>query len=209
MLANIYSIPIQAWLDITSNFNWPTEYHYVDTAASSTTATTAGRSRHTPRRMFVPKEANKECKHMLYRLRKLQSNMQFLSKLVFKHQDDKTMSKMEEELTSIISKLAMLPHPYLHEYLLNPMLSTSKKTRTLFKTLQELAHKLTIEIPRIKNYKRVIENVRLQLMSEDPSYDEKDDHNQLVESLIVVEEFCKELAAIAFVKYQHSVQVNR
>ncbi|KPI98719.1 Protein FAM160B1 [Papilio xuthus] len=112
-------------------------------------------------------------------------------------------------LTSIISKLALMPHLYLHEYLLNPMLPTTKKTQTLFKTLQDLAKKLTMEIPRIKNYKKVIENTRLQLMSEDPSYDESGDHNQLVESLIVLEEFCKELAAIAFVKYQHGMHMHR
>lgn len=34
-------------------------------------------------------------------------------------------------------------------------------------------------------------------------------HNQLVESLIVLEEFCKELAAIAFVKHQHQLQMSR
>lgn len=75
-------------------------------------------------------------------------------------------------LTSIISKLALLPHPYLHEYLLNPMVPTAKKTCTLFKTLQELAKRLTLEIPRLRNYKAVIENIRLQLMSDDPSFDE-------------------------------------
>ncbi|XP_072933202.1 FHF complex subunit HOOK interacting protein 2A-like isoform X2 [Epargyreus clarus] len=112
-------------------------------------------------------------------------------------------------LTSIISKLALMPHPNLHEYLLHPSLPTAKKTQTLFKTLQEVAKKLTMEIPRLKNYKKVIETTRLQLMSEDPSYDESGDHNQLVESLIVLEEFCKELAAIAFVKYQHSVHMQR
>ncbi|GBP21503.1 Protein FAM160B1 [Eumeta japonica] len=182
MLANIYSIPIQAWLDITSNFNWPTEYHYVDTAASSTHSYDSR------------PEADIHLDECLYQRKPIKNantcctdsencsqTCNFSQKLVFKHQDDKTMSKMEEEcfdegpfltmlfkllaelpshpyqinlqLTSIISKLAMLPHPYLHEYLLNPMLSTSKKTRTLFKTLQELAHKLTIEIPRIKNYR--------------------------------------------------------
>ncbi|XP_050354642.1 FHF complex subunit HOOK interacting protein 2B-like [Nymphalis io] len=109
-------------------------------------------------------------------------------------------------LTSIISKLALLPHPNLHEYLLNPDLPTAKTTPTLFKTLQEVARRLTMEVPRIKNYKKVIENTRLQLMSEDPSYDEIGSHNQLVESLIVLEEFCKELAAIAFVKHQHQLQ---
>ncbi|CAK1545447.1 unnamed protein product [Leptosia nina] len=112
-------------------------------------------------------------------------------------------------LTSIISKLALLPHPNLHEFLLNPTLPTAKNTRTLHKTLQEIARRLTLEIPRLKNYKKVIEQTRQQLMSEDPSYDESTDHNQLVESLIVLEEFCKELAAIAFVKYQHLIHMHR
>lgn len=76
-------------------------------------------------------------------------------------------------LTSIVSKLALLPHPNLHEYLLNPMLPTAKNTQTLFKTLQELAKKMTMEIPRLRNYKKLIENTRMQLMSEDPNYDER------------------------------------
>jgi hypothetical protein len=76
-------------------------------------------------------------------------------------------------LTAIISKLALIPHPNLHEYLLHPMLPTGKKTQTLFKVLQDLAKRLTIEIPRIRNYKKVIENTRMQLMSEDPIYDER------------------------------------
>ncbi|CAG4959407.1 unnamed protein product [Colias eurytheme] len=76
-------------------------------------------------------------------------------------------------LTSIISKLALLPHPNLHEYFLNPNLPVAKNTRTLFKTMQEVAKRLTMEIPRLKNYKKIIENTRLQLMSEDPSYDER------------------------------------
>ncbi|XP_047511571.1 FHF complex subunit HOOK interacting protein 2A-like isoform X1 [Pieris napi] len=128
----------------------------------------------------------------------------------------KLLSRMPDQpyqvnlhLTSIISKLALLPHPNLHEYLLNPNLPTSKNTRTLFKTLQNIARRLTLEIPRMKNYKKIIENTRQQLMSEDPSYDISGDHNELVESLIVLEEFCKELAAIAFVKYQHILHMHR
>ncbi|KAJ2954883.1 hypothetical protein O0L34_g3204 [Tuta absoluta] len=112
-------------------------------------------------------------------------------------------------LTSIIAKLCLLPHPVLHEYLLSPALPTARATPTLFKVLQDVATRLTVEIPRLKNYKKLIENTRLDLMSEDPSYDERGDHNQLVESLIVLEEFCKELAAIAFVKYQNAVHMHR
>ncbi|XP_034835804.1 FHF complex subunit HOOK interacting protein 2A-like [Maniola hyperantus] len=106
-------------------------------------------------------------------------------------------------LTSIVSKLALIPHPALHEYLLSPGLPTAAATRTLFKALQRAARRLAVEVPRIKNFPKVIENTRLQLMSEDPAYDDIGDHDRLVESLIVLEEFCKELAAIVFVKHQH------
>lgn len=92
----------------------------------------------------------------------------------------KLLSRMPDQpyqvnlhLTSIISKLALLSHPNLHEFLLNPNLPTARNTRTLYKTLLEIAKRFTLEIPRMKNYKKIIENTRLQLMSEDPSYDER------------------------------------
>lgn len=96
-------------------------------------------------------------------------------KMIFKLLSNMTSQpyQVNLHLTSIISKLALLPHPNLHEYLLNPMLPTAKKTQTLFKTLQDLARRLTMEIPRLRNYSKIIENTRLQLMSEDPSYDER------------------------------------
>ncbi|XP_059051964.1 FHF complex subunit HOOK interacting protein 2A-like [Achroia grisella] len=225
----------QLWLDITSTFNWPTDHNYIDNTASSTHSydsrpeadihlDEAYQSIKTDKPNSIEKIGNYWT----------EEKCQFTQKLVLKSKDSISMPEEEFDegpflkmvftllstmptqpyqvnlhLTSIISKLALMPHPNLHEYLLNPMLQTGKKTPTLFKILQDLARRLTMEIPRIRNYKRIIENTRLQLMSEDPSYDERDDHNQLVESLIVLEEFCKELAAIAFVKYQHSMHIHR
>ncbi|XP_028166268.1 protein FAM160B1-like isoform X2 [Ostrinia furnacalis] len=216
----------QYWLDITSTFNWPTDHVMPDTTASSTHSydsrpeadihlddvfepVKTGNYRKTsdssnPEKNCCSENCNSKSHSsnsdeefdegpffkMLYRLLLNMPSQPYQVNL---------------HLTAIISKLALIPHPNLHEYLLNPMLPTAKKTQTLFKVLQELARRLTIEIPRLRNYKTVIENTRLQLMSEDPIYDESGDHNQLVESLIVLEEFCKELAAIAFVKYQHSI----
>ncbi|KAM3962071.1 FHF complex subunit HOOK interacting protein 2A [Aphomia sociella] len=226
----------QLWLDITSTFNWPTDQTYIDNTASSTHSYDSRPEAdiHLDEAFQSAKidknNPSTEKTDNYYS----EDKYQFSQKLVLRSRD--LISVTEEEfdegpllkmlfkllsnmptqpyqvnlhLTSIISKLALMPHPNLHEYLLNPMLPTGKKTQTLFKTLQDLARRLTMEIPRIRNYKKVIENTRLQLMSEDPSYDESDDHNQLVESLIVLEEFCKELAAIAFVKYQHSMHMHR
>ncbi|XP_073959800.1 FHF complex subunit HOOK interacting protein 2A-like [Choristoneura fumiferana] len=221
----------QYWLDITSTFNWPTET-YVETTASSTHSYDSrpeadlhlddafddkDKTCHTCQ--DVEKECKPDCftQRLILRSQDLTRNeeeefdegpfLRMLFKLLTNMHSQPYQVNLH--LTSILSKLALLPHPNLHEYLLNPMLTTAKKTVTLFKTLQELARRLTVEIPRLRNYKKVIENTRQHLMSEDPIYDESCDHNQLVESLIVLEEFCKELAAIAFVKYQHSVHLNR
>ncbi|XP_063616085.1 FHF complex subunit HOOK interacting protein 2A-like [Cydia splendana] len=214
----------QFWLDVTSTFNWPSDA-YADNTASSTHSYDS--------RPEADLHLDDVFQHKDAPCHKCEQNECFTQRLVLRSQDLNTndeedfdegpffrmlfklLANMPNQpyqlnlhLTSIISKLALLPHPNLHEFLLNPMLPTSKKTVTLFKTLQELAKRLTMEIPRLRNYKKVIENTRLHLMSEDPIFDESCDHNQLVESLIVLEEFCKELAAIAFVKYQHA-HVNR
>ncbi|XP_053616004.1 FHF complex subunit HOOK interacting protein 2A-like [Plodia interpunctella] len=225
----------QYWLDTTATFNWPTDQNWTDNTASSThsydsrpeadihldeafesakadSPNTSPDTHYSIDSQFSQKLVIKKDKHY-----SINSNSEDefdegpFMKMLFK-----LLSNMPSQpyqvnllLTAIISKLALMPHSNLHEYLLNPMLPTAKKTQTLFKTMQDLARRLTMEIPRIRNYKKVIENTRLQLMSEDPSYDERGEHNQLVESLIVLEEFCKELAAIAFVKHQHNVVMNR
>lgn len=186
----------QFWLDVTSTFHWPNEHNWIDNTASSThsydsrpeadihldqvfetekhdhnTIEKTDKHYHTEEKhkyqQNVPKVLNSNTEEefdegpFFRMLFKLLANMPYQPYQVNLH------------LTSIISKLALLPHPNLHEYLLNPMLPTAKKTQTLFKTLQELARKLTTDIPRLRNYKKIIENTRLQLMSEDPSYDER------------------------------------
>ncbi|XP_063896822.1 FHF complex subunit HOOK interacting protein 2A [Helicoverpa armigera] len=219
----------QYWLDATSTFNWPADHNWVDTTASSTHSYDSR-----PEADIHLDDAFEPIKPDTRELPK-NDTKHFSQKLVLRSRDLNSQTSEEEfdegpffkmifkllanmptqpyqvnlHLTSIISQLALLPHPNLHEYLLNPTLPTAKKTPTLFKTLQELARRLTMEIPRLRNYKKIIENTRLWLMSEDPSYDENADHNMLVESLIVLEEFCKELAAVAFVKYQHSLHMQR
>ncbi|CAH2054187.1 unnamed protein product, partial [Iphiclides podalirius] len=226
----------QLWLDTTSTFNWPSEQQCDNTASSTHSYDSRPEAdihldeECRPRRPSDPSdpwatEPNGDGR----------GEYHFTQKLVLRTRDSNQTSVDSEfdegpflrmlyrllanmphqpyqvnlHLTSIVSKLALMPHPHLHEYLLNPSLPTARKTQTLFKVLQEVARKLTMEVPRIRNYKKVIENTRLQVMSEDPSYDESGDHNQLVESLIVLEEFCKELAAIAFVKYQHGMHMHR
>nr|CAD7589654.1 unnamed protein product [Timema genevievae] len=106
------------------------------------------------------------------------------------------------QLTSLVSRLAMLPHPYLHEYLLNPLLPVLPDTNTLFGTLELVAAELVTQIPLFKSYKQALYATRQRLL--EGICDPQEETNSILESVIVLEEFSKELSAIAFVKYHHS-----
>nr|CAD7391985.1 unnamed protein product [Timema cristinae] len=68
------------------------------------------------------------------------------------------------QLTSLVSRLAMLPHPYLHEYLLNPLLPVLPGTNTLFGTLELVAAELVTQIPLLKSYKQALYATRQRLL---------------------------------------------
>lgn len=106
------------------------------------------------------------------------------------------------QLTGLVSRLAMLPHPYLHEYLINPLLPLRSEATSLFSVLQLVAEELVIQVPAMKNYRRLLYSTRQKLLGD--GSDMQEESSSLLESMVVLEEFCKELAAIAFVKYHHS-----
>lgn len=113
--------------------------------------------------------------------------------------------EMNLQLTALVSRLAMLPHPNLHEYLLNPLLPMTPGTTTLYSTLQAVAHDMQTAIASIPNSKKMLVRTRQELLG-DVSYlrEFPSETFCLFESVVVLEEFCKELAAIAYVKYHHS-----
>ncbi|CAB1320236.1 unnamed protein product [Coregonus sp. 'balchen'] len=81
------------------------------------------------------------------------------------------------QVTSVLSRLALFPHPHLHEYLLDPYIILAPGARSLFSVLIRVIGELMQRIQLIPNFKE-----------------------KLVHGVIILEEFCKELAAIAFVK---------
>lgn len=107
------------------------------------------------------------------------------------------------QLTSIISRLALFAHPLLHEYLLNPLIPYTPDARSLFLVLLKVSEDLQREVPNIRGFKTKIKLTRNALLSDGNEYATFEESN-IMEALIVLEEFCKELAAIAFVKY-HAV----
>ena len=142
------------------------------------------------------------------------------------------------QLTTIISKLAVLPHPHVHEYLLNPTIplagghgtpisidspSHSSAPRTLYSSIRKVLNKGRLQAEKVPNLKEKIMVCKESLIgkatdsnsgavspkSESESIAKAldtlaldDNEAKLLDALIILEEFCKELAAIAFVKYQ-------
>lgn len=132
-----------------------------------------------------------------------------LLRMLFNHVKDMSSQPYELNLAviAILSKLALLPHPYLHEILLNSEIPVALNAKTLWTVMQILAKQLLLEIPRIENFQQKIIDTGKRLLVNPPMLSETNDEGDpLFESIIVLEEFCKELAAIAFVKYHHATE---
>ncbi|XP_008977413.2 FHF complex subunit HOOK-interacting protein 2B isoform X1 [Callithrix jacchus] len=103
------------------------------------------------------------------------------------------------QVTSVLSRLALFPHPHIHEYLLDPYISLAPGCRSLFSVLVRVIGDLMQRIQRVPQFPGKLLLVRKQLMGQAPG--EQLDHQTLLQGVVVLEEFCKELAAIAFVKF--------
>ncbi|XP_033926454.1 FHF complex subunit HOOK-interacting protein 2B isoform X2 [Melopsittacus undulatus] len=102
------------------------------------------------------------------------------------------------QVTSVLSRLAAFPHPHLHEYLLDPYLSLAPGCRSLFSVLVRVIGDLMQRLQRVPQFRAKLLLVRQQLLGQGPG--EQMDHTMLFKGVVVLEEFCKELAAIALVK---------
>ncbi|KAM9516507.1 FHF complex subunit HOOK-interacting protein 2B isoform 3-T3 [Guaruba guarouba] len=102
------------------------------------------------------------------------------------------------QVTSVLSRLAAFPHPHLHEYLLDPYLSLAPGCRSLFSILVRVIGDLMQRLQRVPQFRAKLLLVRQQLLGLVPG--EQMDHTMLFKGVVVLEEFCKELAAITLVK---------
>ncbi|XP_066495242.1 FHF complex subunit HOOK-interacting protein 2B isoform X2 [Tiliqua scincoides] len=103
------------------------------------------------------------------------------------------------QVTSVLSRLALFPHPHLHEYLLDPYLPLAPGCRTLFSVLVRVIGDLMQRTHRLPDFAAHLLLVRKWLMGLLPEA-QGISHRTLLEGVVVLEEFCKELAAIVFVK---------
>ncbi|XP_068617209.1 FHF complex subunit HOOK-interacting protein 2B-like isoform X2 [Brachionichthys hirsutus] len=103
-----------------------------------------------------------------------------------------------EQLTAVLSRLSAFSHPLLQEYLLDPYIHLSHPSRSLFSVLVRLMGELIQRIQQVSCLSDRLLNARRHLLGLD--HNTGLDHLTLLRGVIVLEEFCKELAAIAFVK---------
>uniref|UniRef100_A0A182PFF9 FHF complex subunit HOOK-interacting protein C-terminal domain-containing protein n=1 Tax=Anopheles epiroticus TaxID=199890 RepID=A0A182PFF9_9DIPT len=243
----------QTWIKKTHGFSWPVEAIWPDSGDSSPLAgtsvepplssSTAGLMTVVP---LAPVKQPKKQRSNKYNIDDSQANGELqtcgdsgiseesfyegpLLKLLFSHVKQMNTQPYELNLAviAILSKLALFPHPYLHEILLNPEIPVAAGATTLWSVMQFLARQLLSEIPRVDGFQEKIKETGRRLLSNPPLYhkdcegadtasgsqsasassavEEEDEINDpLFESIVVLEEFCKELAAIAFVKYHHA-----
>ena len=119
------------------------------------------------------------------------------------------------QITSVLSKLCLLPHPYVHEYLLNPTIPIIPGTKTLHSTLKHLLKEANDKIKNIENFPNKLNMCRKSLLERKPKRKKSDSSTSkdnpspeeiiIINGIIVLEEFCKELAAIAYSKYNNSI----
>merc|ERR1719154_271482 len=109
------------------------------------------------------------------------------------------------QLTSVLSKLAQLPHPHLHEYLLNPTIPLNPGVRTLYIVLKEVLGKAVIRSDSISHFPLKMLGCRRRMLGDQNSSSKEvecqPEEQLLLEAIPVLDEFCKELAAVTFVKY--------
>lgn len=128
--------------------------------------------------------------------------------LLFNHLENMEKQPYETNLASIaiISKLALLPHPLLHEILLCTDFPVKPGARTLFLVIESLSKHLLCEIQLVPNFMQKISETAKRLLSNPPLLGETifevENAEPLFEALIVLDEFVKELAAIIFVKHE-------
>uniref|UniRef100_A0A1A8CK49 Family with sequence similarity 160, member B2 n=1 Tax=Nothobranchius kadleci TaxID=1051664 RepID=A0A1A8CK49_NOTKA len=102
------------------------------------------------------------------------------------------------KLTSVLSRLSAFSHPLLDEYLLDPYVHLSPGCRSLFSVLIRVMAEVMQRIQQVSDLSEQLLDTRRHLLG--LSQHTGSEHLTLLKGIIVLEEFCKELAAIAFVK---------
>ncbi|XP_076104685.1 FHF complex subunit HOOK interacting protein 2A-like isoform X1 [Mytilus galloprovincialis] len=119
------------------------------------------------------------------------------------------------QLTSVIAKLASIPHPNLQEFFMDPYLCLKDNAKSLFNVLQKVANEIKTQLGNDPELGKKLVIARKSLLGVMPTitslrqnvHENRLEGQSRLEAIIVFEEFCKEMAAIVFV--QHHAVMSR
>lgn len=156
----------QNWVHRTGDFNWPAEA----TFPADADGTGPSRSRSRSPQPSVSSDAGGQphcndsgiCEESFYEGP--------LLRLLFQHVRNMATHPYEFNLAviAILSKLALLPHPHLHEILLDPEVPVARGTHTLWSSMQWLARQLLLEVPRREGFQRKVAETGRRLLTNPP-----------------------------------------
>ncbi|XP_073996807.1 FHF complex subunit HOOK interacting protein 2A-like isoform X5 [Rhodnius prolixus] len=116
------------------------------------------------------------------------------------------------ELTSLVSRLCLRPEEHLSRFLVeNAVEQLVPEAVTLHSVIQGVVNNLVSAVIDRPQYQTLLKQTRARLIGDQPleaSLHRQESWSSSFENIIVVEELCKELAAIAYVKYKHSVDIS-
>ncbi|KAM8806020.1 FHF complex subunit HOOK interacting protein 2A isoform 2-T2 [Eudromia elegans] len=72
------------------------------------------------------------------------------------------------QVTSVLSKLSLFPHPHIHEYLLDPYINLASGCRSLFSVIVRVVGDLMVRIQRIPDFTPKLLLVRKRLLGLEP-----------------------------------------
>lgn len=146
------SVHYQKWIIRTEHFNWPVEASFEEFSPAKT------RPISTSSKKEIKSNDSGICEENFYEGP--------LLRLLFHH--IQTMNSNASELNlaaiAILSKLAFLPHPFLHEILLNPEIPVARGTTTLWTSMQCIARQLLLEVPRHDGFQKKVAETAQRLL---------------------------------------------
>lgn len=166
----------QNWITKTKNFNWPMEASF-PSDESSTSKTNINEQNlpppPLPKSMAATAKTSRKDLHDSATDSGIAEEFFYegpLLRLLFVHVRNMANHPYELNLAAIaiLSKLAFLPHPYLHEILLNPEIPVARGTNTLWSSMQYLARYLLLEVPRVEGFQKKVSETGKRLLTNPP-----------------------------------------
>lgn len=103
-----------------------------------------------------------------------------------------------------MAKLSLIPNVYINEFFLDPTLNFSQNRPSLFNIMHKLVENLQISVKGIENLHYKLKITKSLLLGETIPAEQllyiDNAEEKILQSLIVLEEFCKEISSIIYVK---------